>query len=122
MVRADGVRPRGHLLIAASSLLLWILYLPAVVGQMQIFDLMVGADPSLPLVLPRLAAALVLYPVLFGTTLLLVGVRRRIARPRCPGCGRMTERHVAVGQACEHCGADLAPWLYVAPPAAPQEP
>jgi predicted amidophosphoribosyltransferase len=31
----------------------------------------------------------------------------------CPACGRKTKHRYAVGRACEHCGADLAPWIIV---------
>jgi hypothetical protein len=104
-----------YLLIATSSALLWILYLPPLVGQLQISDLMAGYDPSFPRVLPAASAlALALYAVVFAATLILVQVHRRVVRPCCPDCGRVTKRRVAVGQVCEHCGADLAPWLYVA--------
>lgn len=110
-----------HFLTLASSILLWILYIPAVAGQLQITGLIIGdTEAYLPHTLPITSAiALVLYPVVFGVTLLLVQVRRWVVRPRCPACGRFTHQRFAVGRTCEHCGEVLAPWLFAASPPTP---
>ena len=44
---------------------------------------------------------------------LVRAIREQIYPPRCPSCERRAQRASAVGRACEHCRADLTPWLYV---------
>lgn len=33
--------------------------------------------------------------------------------PHCPSCKQITKKRYAVGEVCEHCGKELAPWLFV---------
>lgn len=117
--------PQGmrRLLTLAGSGLLLVLYLPAATIQVIVFALAALAVKSTaaPAVLPQLwtflfvsiVAALFLYIVIFGVTWLLVQAYQLVRRPHCPTCKQPTRQRYAVGQICEHCGQNLAPWLFV---------
>jgi Zn-dependent protease with chaperone function len=108
--------PQGslRLLTFALSSLLVVLYAPLIVAQILIAGFVLG-ESGIPFhILPiALGIAVILYPVVFGATWAIIRVRRVIITPRCPNCGEVTHHEVAVGQKCEHCGEDLALWLFV---------
>jgi uncharacterized metal-binding protein len=105
-----------RLLTLASSGLLLVLYLPAVIGQFVIIAVATGNTTILtqtrdPLFV-TVVMALFLYIVIFGATWLLVQAHQLIWRPDCPTCKQVTRQRYAVGQLCEHCSHSLAPWLF----------
>jgi hypothetical protein len=57
-------------------------------------------------------AAVIYVGVFFASALILSGGRILVGL-RCPVCNRSTHHRFAVGQMCEHCGSELASWLYV---------
>lgn len=59
--------------------------------------------------------ALFLYGLIFCLSWVGVHVWRLVWPPRCPACGRVVSQKIVLGQMCEHCGQDLAPWLFAAP-------
>jgi Zn-dependent protease with chaperone function len=99
----------------SSSILLWILFLPAIVGQWQIGNIMwdstTAFSPSL--LLNTVEYGLLLYLVFFGVTLFAVQIYKWNKNSICPTCGQVTHQSFAVGRNCETCGNDLALWLYV---------
>ena len=120
--RHVGTRPpkgKRLFLIGLLALLLWLVFVPALGVQPLIYGVLNANGSPIP--------ASVILPVTFigmglaGMVAVLgLGVawlfRGRIT---CPSCGRPSTHSSAVGQACEHCGRELAPWLYVPDPAAP---
>jgi Zn-dependent protease with chaperone function len=114
--RASPQHSRRLLTLALSGLLL-ALYLPAVIGPWTI--LMVATNNTTMLIplssafLIAVIIALCLFLVIFGVTWLFVQAYRFIRRPHCPTCGQATRQRYAVGQACESCGQNLAPWLFM---------
>ena len=114
----DGKR---RLLTLASSGLLLVLYLPAVIGQFVITAAATGNTTILIQMLYALllvsVTALFLYLVIFGATWLLVQLYQLFQLPRCPSCGGVSRQpSYAVGKICEHCGLDLALWLFITQP------
>jgi Zn-dependent protease with chaperone function len=109
-----------RLLTLASSGLLLVLYLPAVIGQFIIMAAATGnvtiLAQMLYLLLGLTLIALFLYLVIFGATWLLVQIYRLFHRPHCPSCGNVTHQPYVISKKCEHCGLDLAPWLFVTQP------
>jgi Zn-dependent protease with chaperone function len=111
-----------RLLTLALSGLLLILYLPIVTEYLLVLSYIANQLPGEENPLQQqlsniffitLAAALFLYVISFGGTWLLVQIHRLVKHPRCPACQRVTSQRDAVGQLCEHCGHNLAPWLFV---------
>lgn len=104
-----------RLLTLASSGLLLVLALPAVIGQYVIMAVTLDNTTMQGLLsgffFTAVAIAPFLYSVIFGATWLLVQAYRWVRRPRCPACRQVTRQRYAAGQVCEHCGRDLAPWL-----------
>lgn len=115
--------PKGkqRLLILVSSGLLLVLYVPVILGNLIVTDIAgqaVGLEISnlevyvnaLPL---SIIVALFIYVITFGVTWLLMKAYRMIRKLRCPSCKQVTKKQYVVGQVCEHCGEELAPWLFV---------
>jgi Zn-dependent protease with chaperone function len=105
-----------RLLTLASSGLLLVLYLPAVIGQFVIIavatDNMTILTQMLTPLFVTVVISLFLYIAIFGATWLLAQAHRLVWRPHCPTCKQVTRQRYAVGQLCEHCGQSLAPWLF----------
>ncbi len=112
-------RARRLLTLVASGLL-WVLYLPVILGDWIIMDVVNQATGQGPTVVTQLLGilftavviALFLYVATFGATWLLIQVCRLVGRPRCPTCSQVTRQPYVVGQLCKHCGGDLAAWLF----------
>ncbi len=111
---------RRRFLTMALSGLLCALYLPLLVWRIM---LLYPWDPGnlqylRNILVNTLSAGLFVYVVAFGATWVLTQIRR-LARPvRCPSCGKVTRQKYAVSHLCEHCGHDLASWLFaISPPA-----
>lgn len=109
-----------RLLTLASSVLLTVLYVPALVGHLIIGAIIAGISMgSLPLlgivVFFLLVVALFLYAVVFGGTWALAEVLRFLTRSHCPSCKQVSHQQYAIGHTCEHCGRNLAVWLFTYP-------
>jgi Zn-dependent protease with chaperone function len=59
-----------------------------------------------------LTLALILFPVAFGATWILIHIARFIHPSRCPSCGKAVQPGYTVARKCEFCKHYLAPWLY----------
>jgi hypothetical protein len=113
-------RTRRTLTIVLSVMLAALL-MPSVIGQLAIVDVVNsftgGEDSAIQElqqgILLSLGIALALYVALFGLTWLVVQARRATRQTRCPACEQRTQHKHTVGETCEHCGAELAPWLFV---------
>lgn len=56
-------------------------------------------------------AVLVIYIASFAIGWAVTRVWRRFWPPRCPLCNRIAKQRHVLGQRCDSCGAELAPWL-----------
>lgn len=65
----------------------------------------------LTLLLAGSKAVLVIYIVSFPIGWAVTRVWRRFWPPRCPLCNRIAKQRHVLGQRCDSCGAELAPWL-----------
>ena len=107
-------------LTIALAMMLAALLLPPIIGQLAIADVVnsfTGGETSTIQelqqgILISLGVAMGLYVLLFGLTWLVVQVRRAVRQTRCPACEQRTQHKHTVGETCEHCGAELAPWLF----------
>ena len=122
-----------RLLTLVLSVLLLTSYLPSLIGQSIIQGVVLGDTSTMSFgntaiqtqtILTQvlgvtIAAALLLYFVAFSVTWLSMQAYRLLWQPRCPTCRQATKIRYAVGQACEHCGQELAPWLFVNEPTRP---
>jgi hypothetical protein len=119
---ANVPRWKRRTLNFAMTLLLLILFAPAIMAHMEITNLVLAIEPMISPVLigVTLFAGLGLYPIIFGVTWLLIEGGYLIRSPHCPRCRCALKRSVRAGQRCEHCNYELASWLYVVP-AAPLE-
>jgi Zn-dependent protease with chaperone function len=106
-----------RILTLASSGLLLVLYLQAMIAQIVILDASTD-NTTIPIQIwaASLFITVLIYLVIVGATWLLVQVYRLFHKSHCPACGQVTRQPYAVGKTCEHCGLDLAPWLFVAQP------
>jgi Zn-dependent protease with chaperone function len=115
--------PRGKrrwLTLILGSVFL-IAYLPLFAGQLSFLG--VSSAPIDPfnlgfletLTLLLLVVALLVVGFVFMATLFFVALKKWISPLRCPACQRKSVHRYAVGQVCENCGSDLAPWIYYRP-------
>lgn len=58
---------------------------------------------------------LILYTAMSGGGWLLVEAGVLLSRRRCTACNQHTSQRRAVGHVCEHCGSELAGWLFAEP-------
>jgi Zn-dependent protease with chaperone function len=115
-----GISPpqRAHrLLTIITSGWLLIFFLPAVLQDFGVMAIASG-QAIMPiqwagLLVFGVIGSLFLYSIAFGVTWLLVQTYRLFRKSRCPSCEQITNKRYAVGQVCEHCGQDLAPWLFI---------
>jgi len=115
---ASPPHSKRRLLTAVLTGLLGLLYLPLLAARVFIYAGGPGGlDPdgrSLlgGFVLATFLVALLLSPLIFGATWVVIEIGRLLRPPRCAACGSVTRQRPAVGKACETCGQPLAPWLY----------
>ena len=105
-----GVLPpwgKMRLLNAAGAVLLPLMCLPAALTRL----LLVQYHLSQNLVIAAFLLTFFLVAALWGVSwVAAIGLDR--SSRRCPGCGENSARPQAVGLTCEHCGSELAPWIY----------
>lgn len=111
--------PRGarRLLTLFTSSWFLIFFPPIVLWHIDIIGLATGGA----ITFIRWVGALMIvtlgilfqYTIVFGVTWVLVQAYRFFRKPRCPSCNQITKKRYAVGEVCEHCGKDLAPWLFI---------
>jgi len=112
-----------RLLTLVSTGLLLVLYMPITVGNLIISEIthqaagmgILNYETYVSALPATILGALFLYAITFGITWLFLQVRRFFVQMHCPVCKQITHQPYAVGQLCEHCGHDLAPWLFVKP-------
>jgi hypothetical protein len=124
---ASSPHGKRRMLTFALSLILLAFYLPAPIAQTVIQGVIL-ADTSttsfgdtavstqlVVIILGGISvtAAVFLYLTVFGATWLVLKIQGFIRPPRCPVCAQTTKKRYVVGRNCEHCGNELAPWLYV---------
>lgn len=98
----------GWLLIFFPPIVLWHIDITAIAnGGAIIFTQWVGALAVVTM------GVLFQCTIVFGVTWVLVQAYRFFRKPRCPSCNQITKKRYAVGEVCEHCGKDLAPWLFI---------
>jgi Zn-dependent protease with chaperone function/ribosomal protein L37AE/L43A len=108
---------RRFLTIISSGLLL-VLYTPLAIGIFAIDSLASGQSsitiaPWVGIILSISVGATLMYGLTFSVTWVFMKAYQLIRRPLCPACRKITKKRYAVGEVCEHCGKDLAPWLFV---------
>jgi len=116
---APPQRARRTFTIVLSAMLAALL-VPSVIGQLALEDVANSFTGDVPStieqlqqgILLSLGIALALYVALFGLTWLVVQARSAVRQTRCPACEQRTQHKHTVGETCEHCGAQLAPWLF----------
>lgn len=109
-----------RLLTFFTSVWLLIFFLPVLLGYYDLLNVANGQT----IIFSRWAGALTVvslgilsqYIIVFAITWLLVQAYRLFRKPHCPSCNQITKKRYAVGQVCEHCGQNLAPWLFVGDP------
>lgn len=87
------------------------LYFPLLVGRLLI--LYPRDQLFFTIFLTSMCLGPILHVVIFGATWLVVQLVRPFQLARCPHCGKITQQKGAVGRNCEHCGQELAPWLFI---------
>lgn len=60
--------------------------------------------------------AFTLYFLAFGTTWALAQIFSFLFPPHCPSCKQIVRQKEVLDKSCEHCGHELAAWLFVEPP------
>ncbi len=57
----------------------------------------------------------VFWTFMFGITWLLLPLYHSFTKKHCPACGNITQKSIVIAQTCEHCGRELAQWIFVSP-------
>lgn len=107
-------RAKGRLLTIVQGLLLGILIIPALAAQSWIYQEFTGY--ILWQLLGGLAGSvgiLVLYALLAIATWAAIEIWFNLSPRRCPNCGQVTHHRTVIHKSCEHCHADLAPWVFI---------
>jgi hypothetical protein len=106
--------PRGkrRAITLITTLLLWIILLVGIGWQFNIYRTI---WPQIPF---RALAGATVVTLAVGGLIAAIGAgwiaaRVLLIRPRCPVCQTPTQARIVVGRSCNHCGSDLAPWLFV---------
>jgi hypothetical protein len=101
--------PRGkiRLITAAGTGLLPLMCLPAAMTRL----LLVQYKLSSNLVVAGFLLTIILVGVAWGVSWAAAAWLGRASR-RCPTCEENSAHMHAVGSTCEHCGNELAPWIY----------
>jgi hypothetical protein len=110
-VGAAPPRRRHRLLTLASAVLLGVILIPVLIWQASAWSEVSIPVPAVAVVI-AVGIALAIYAGVFVVSWVLFSLFGRAGSRRCPTCGQRTRQAVAVGRACEHCGGDLAPWLF----------
>jgi hypothetical protein len=95
------------------TLLLWLVLMPLMLLQSAIWgetatNALLTPELSLLIAFLGLGAAV----MTAGAGWLIIELRRAVGIT-CPACHHKSKQRHAVGRNCEHCGADLAPWIWV---------
>ena len=107
-----------RLLTAALTGLLGLFYLPLLSARLFISSVRPGGPGPTDraflggFLLITLLMVFIVFPLICGLTWMLIRVWQSLRPPRCPACRRVSRQPVAAGHRCEHCGQDLAPWLF----------
>jgi hypothetical protein len=105
---------KRRLLTLTLSGLFCLMYVPLIFGRILIVarqeQYLSGWISFLFL---SLLSALLFYFFTFAASWVLVKIVRTVRPCRCPSCKQATQHKYVAGRMCEHCGADLAPWLFV---------
>ncbi len=93
-------------------------YIPMVFAQLVIEAAASTGDSVIllqwmPAVMFAEAMTMLIYLLVFALTWLFVGIARITRQSHCSICGQISRQKYSVGQTCEHCGNELAAWLYV---------
>jgi hypothetical protein len=106
-----GISPprwKIRLLIAAGTGLLPVMCIPAALTRL----LLVQYKLDLNLVIATCILTFLLVAAAWGASWAAATWLGR-SSPQCPTCEEKSTHTQAVGSTCEHCGHELAPWLYV---------
>lgn len=113
-----GRRPPNwsrRLLTLIFAVLMGAVLVPVMIGR--VFGVTVideAADEFLgPIVFGSLIAWVIIYILAILMGWLYVQTTGLFRRRRCPSCSEVTRQRYGVGQACETCGNELSPWIFV---------
>jgi hypothetical protein len=113
---AKSPNGRRRFLTIYLAAMLWLILVPMLIAQALYWDSATHFASSVPfeVFIVVLMIALGLAAGMAVSGLLLVFFLS-FAKITCPACRRKTKQRQAVGRSCEHCGADLAPWIIAQP-------
>ena len=97
-----------QMLMVVLAVMLSALIILGLVGHQQIYSQFLAPELGVNTTFFLVVALLVVSVCLW----LLIELRLRLSNRSCPACGRASQKRIVVGRGCEHCGADLAPWVY----------
>lgn len=119
IARHAGARPpdrRRRVITLYMTVLFWVILLPLLVTQTSIWDLTLKFSTIIPAgVLSSITMAGLAAFVIMALLGWLIVEILSLGPITCPACGQKSKQRVAVGRRCEHCGAELAPWLIIQP-------
>ncbi|MBI4739784.1 hypothetical protein HY772_09715 [Candidatus Woesearchaeota archaeon] len=111
---------KRRVLNVALSILFCALYLPLLASRFLIIynNYMISKDFATmgSIALVTLIVALALYVILFGAMWVFIQLGSFLFPPHCPSCKQIVRQKEILGKSCEHCGHELAAWLFVERP------
>jgi Zn-dependent protease with chaperone function len=120
-------KSKSRLLTMLASGMFWVLYTPVIGGRVLLMMIMLSSKINLdtgvyPLSgiavfggLSFFLASIVIFVLGLCLTWLLVQTFQFVQKNQCASCGNTIKQSYTVGHICEHCGENLATWLFICP-------